>query len=171
MAPLPAGTLARLVPLRDEIQRHLEERDPDSAFPLFREMLADRGLQGRLRGEVAASLGWALLEHYPEDPVPHEAREALAVAVAWAPASGYTPQLQAFIHVHDGEPVAGLACPELALSRLPHQDLNRAAVLCIASAAHHDLGHDVEASRLRESAISLWPWCDLIPWLEQRTNA
>lgn len=168
-----------------QAQTHLTEGNPELAFPLLRQALGHRTLghptlghptlghqtlQGRVRGDVAGLLGWTLLEHDPVDPVPQEAREALAVAVACAPTGHCTPQLQAYLLVHDGDPAAALRCAAAALSRLPDQDWGRAALLCIESAAHHDLGHDVESSRLRESAIALWPECDLLPWLERRTT-
>jgi hypothetical protein len=169
---LPTGTPENLQRLLEQASAHLEERNPELAFPLLRELLGNRALVGRVRGEVAALLGWTLLGHYPDDPVPREAREALAVATACAPVGGCTPSLQAYICVHDGEPAAALRCAAVGLDRLPDQAWAvRAQLLCIQAAAHHDLGHDVESSRLRENAIELWPECDLLPWLERRTTA
>jgi hypothetical protein len=126
----------------------------------------------RFTGEVAALYGWVLLGFYPDDPVPREAREALAMTLRCRPVGRYTPPLQAYVLVHDGQHFAALQCAAAALGRLPDRWWSvRGSLLCIQSAAHHGLEQHVEASRLRESDIALWPECHLLPWLYPQTGS
>jgi hypothetical protein len=173
--PSPAaGRPARLEPhlqaLLDETHRQLSEGEAEPAFPLLRTALADPALTGTARGEVAATLGWALLEHYPGDPVPDEAREALAVALRLAPRGQQTHALHSFILLHDGDSGGALRCASATVGRAPIDAGLMAQVLCIKAAAHHELGEDALGSKSRECAAQIWPDCDLLPWLEERTS-
>jgi hypothetical protein len=157
--------------LLDEANKHLADGQPERAFALLREALARPDLRQAARGEVAAGLGWALLWHDPSDPVPDEAREALTVARNLAPRGQLTHPLHAFILVHDGDSAGALRCATAVLRTLPRSLGGLIAqVLCIKAAAHHDLGQDALGSKMREIAVQVWPECDLLPWLEDRTT-
>lgn len=72
-------------------------------IPLYREVVEHPQAGRRRRGQSASRLGYLLLNRYPQDRVPDEARLLLAIATEELPRHWHTLLLRAYVLAYDDD--------------------------------------------------------------------